>query len=254
MNCEELMLTNRAGKRMPATLYAPDAPQGTALVLHGVGGWKGQPVITATAHVLAEHGYAVLAFDAADGPVAPDNDFFNSTITGYLDDIEDVIAWMKQQPWYREPLILAGHSVGALAALRHANAHRDATKLLLIAPAISWKSGWWMQGPYLLWWLVVGSRPTWNPFGQFKKLKPLGRRWLLDFLAYDGYQDARTCSIPSLVISASQDGTVAKPFEHRRFARAFGDCQQAVIAGADHDFRGYEDELAATIRQWLLSS
>ncbi|MGE5541363.1 MAG: alpha/beta hydrolase [Bacillota bacterium] len=253
METRELVLTNRDGKRMPATLQLPDgAPKGVALVLHGIGGWRSQPVLTHTADALQAEGYAVLRFDESDGITAPDNDFFHNTTTHYLRDVDDVIAFMHTQDWYRAPMILAGHSMGGLVAAKYASEHlNEVSKLILLAPAMSLRTMWWGQLPFALMWLIRGH---WKMLGIDGRKFVLGPDWLKDFARYSGYKCAPLITAPTLIISAERDYTVAKPREHRLYARRFPNAEHSTITWADHDFDGHEAEVAATIRQWLTSS
>lgn len=253
METRELMLVNRDGKRMPATLAFPSGElKGTALVLHGIGGWRTQEVLRAAADALVRSGYAALRFDESDGITAPDGDFFHNTTTHYLRDLEDAIDFVRAQEWYKAPLVLAGHSMGGLVAARYASEHpNDVSRLILLAPAVSLRSMWWTQLPFALMWIIRGH---WKMLGIEGKEFVLGPDWLRDFRRFNGYRYAPRIAAPTLVISAERDHTVATPAEHRRYAHRFPKGEHSTIAWADHDFEGREDEVAATITQWLTSS
>jgi len=252
MDVREFILTNRHGKRMPATVRLPENVIGAAIVLHGLGGWKDQPVIEAMADTLAEHGYASVTFNASDSALAPDGDFYHSTNTGYLEDLEDAVASLKKESWFTTQFMLAGHSQGGVIAVRYARLNpAHVQKLILTAPGVSWKMGalFWM--PFVLPWLITGTRYWKAPHGT---KRALGRQWIFDFLKFDGYEDARHITMPTLIISAGGDTTVAKPYEHRRFARMFPNATHRSVPGAPHPFTGHERAVAATISTWLTSS
>lgn len=253
MTTEELVLRNREGKRMPATLLLPELPiKGTAIVFHGIGGWRNQPIIVAIAEFLARAGYTVLRFDDADGVVGPDGDFFHTTTTKYTRNVEDVLAYVHDAKWHTGPLILAGHSMGGLIAAWYAAHHpTEVSRLILTAPAISWKSLWWSWLPLALIWLIRGHRMMLGIDGKKFALSPL---WWIDFFKFDGYHYAPNISAPTLIISAEEDHTVAKPFQNRHYARLFPYGEHSMVAFADHDFTGHEDEVIDTINQWLTSS
>ncbi len=255
MEKQDLEIRNRHGKRIGVTIRTSNSTKGTALVLHGLGGWREQPVIATAAETLVDLGYVSVTFDAADGARGPDNDFFNSTTSGYLEDVEDVAAWIATQNDLQTPFILVAHSAGALAAVRYAKQHpENVRKLILMAPAISWKSGMWVQVFYLLWWLISGSRPTWDVQGRSHRRKPLGRRWVLDFFSYDGNRDAACIEVPMLVVSAEKDHTVAKPSVNKKFAKHFIKGTHMLVAGASHDFLEHLEAVAAILREWLTQS
>jgi pimeloyl-ACP methyl ester carboxylesterase len=253
MESKELVLTNRDGKRMPATLMLPNgAPKGTVLLLHGLGGWKDQPLLLAIARAYVEDGYIVFRFNEADSVLGPDGDFFHSTTTKSLRDVEDVIDHLRNKSGFTEPFILAGHSMGGFFAAWYAAHHPGVvSRLVLIAPAVSWKQMWWTQLPLALYALVRGHSNELGIDGKKFRLSPL---WWRDYFMFDGSQYAAKIQIPTLIISAERDGTVAKPFEHRSYAKKFPHAEHSTISWADHDFSGHEDEVIATIRQWHTSS
>jgi pimeloyl-ACP methyl ester carboxylesterase len=253
MESKELMLENRAGKRMPATLQCPsEGVKGTAVIFHGLGGWKDQPLHSAVAEFFCREGYAALRFNESDGVTSPDGDFFHETTTQYTLDTEDAIAYAMEQSWFQSPLVLVGHSMGGLVAAWYASEHpQQMGKLILLAPAVSWKSMWWAWLPLALLDLVRGHRKLLGIDGKKFLLSPL---WWKDYFKFDGYGYAPKIEVPTLIISAEKDHTVAKPFEHRWYTRRFPNAEHSTISWADHDFTGQEDEVVATIHQWLTSS
>jgi pimeloyl-ACP methyl ester carboxylesterase len=252
MEKRDFVITNRNGKRMPATLRMPgSAPKGTFVVLHGLGGWKEQGVVAAMADAVCTAGHIAVTFDAADGAMAPDSDPLVSTTTGYREDLEDVIAYAKEQDWHAAPLSLAGHSQGALVALEYARIHAGLERLILAASAISWRTYTKFVIPLGFWLVAAGSHNTPGPSGRSLRL---GRPWLFDFMGYDGYRSAPHVSVPTLVISAGYDDLVGREKVHARLAKRLPNAVHESIPGAPHTFRGHESAVAATITAWLSSS
>ncbi len=250
METRETMLTNRNGKRMPATFRIDENAKGTFVLLHGIGGWKDQRVMRAIIDPICESGYTVVTFDASDGANAPDADSLAGTTTGYRADLEDVIAHITHEPWYVAPLMLGGHSLGALVALEYAAEHPEVAQLVLAAPAISWREYQHIV-PVGTWWLLRGKVRMPGP-----ELRHywLSRAWLYDFLARDMKRHAPRIQAPTLIIFGSKDGLVGTVKTHKRFAERFPNARYEVIPGADHTFHPYEEAVTATIRQWLTSS
>lgn len=253
MKTETLVIPNRDGRRMPATLLLPAGkPAGTVVVFHGLGGWKDQPIIKGVAELFAQKGYAVLRYDESHAVTSDDDAFFTSTTTQSTHDAEDVLAYVHGAPWHAAPLILAGHSLGGLVAAWYAAQHpTEVTRLVLIAPAISWRTMWWAWLPVALIWLIRGHRMMLGIDGKKFALSP---RWWLDFFHYDGHAYAENIPAPTLIISAEYDRTVARPAQERAYARKFINGEHSMIAFADHDFDGHEDEVIDTISTWLTSS
>lgn len=253
MKKEELVIQNRRGNRMPATLFLPiEQPIGTAIIFHGLGGWRNQPVLLAIANHLVRSGYAVFRFDESNAVTSPDGDFFHSTTTKSTEDAEDALAYVHKATWHQGPLLLVGHSLGGLVAAWYASKHpTEISRLILIAPAISWKTMWWAWLPLALVWLIRGHRMMLGIDGKKFALSPL---WWMDFFKFDAYALAPNISVPTLVISAELDHTVAKPSENRAYAHRFPYGEHSMVSFADHDFDGHEDEVVDTIDQWLTSS
>ncbi len=254
MHKQDLEFKNRNGKRILATVRTPvgDA-KGTILLLHGLGGWKEQPLLVIIAEELCKHGYVVCAFDGADGAKGPDADFLNHTTTGYIEDLEDVVEYVTHADWFSGPLILAGHSMGGLASLHYTRTHpARVAKLIMIAPAVSWTSGIAFTFLGGLWWLARNKNKTPGPH---RSKLPLDRKWLLDFMKFDARREAPYVSAPALIISASRDGSVvASPKAHYALGARFPNATTIVIPGAGHVFWKHELKVADTILKWLTSS
>lgn len=249
METRELTLTNRHGKRLLSTLRLPEGEvRGTALVLHGLAGWREQSTVVLIATALTESGYITLTFDGADCLRGPDASFPNATTTGFVEDAEDVIAYMKDAQWYQGPFMLAGHSLGGLVAARLENLHPGlATKLLLVAPAICWykdRSGKFFKRIHFLSRQVRAMR---------KKgvLMPIYPKWIRDYFSYDIRKDAPYCACPTFIISAGDDLTVARAAEHEKLATRFPNATHVVIEDANHIFMDHEQELTQTIQEWM---
>ena len=236
---------------MPATVRLSGSPKGTFILLHGIGGWKDQRVMRAIIDPVYESGYNVVTFDAADGANAPDADSLNSTPTGYLEDLEDVIAYVKNEPLFVGPLSLGGHSLGALMALLYSAKHpEEIESLILASPAISWRE----YRP------LIPVASVWLAAGKIRMLGPelkgywLGRAWLNDFLLMDAKEVALLVRARTLVLIGGRDGLVGTVGTHRMLSKLIPGSTYEVVKGADHTFHPHEEALTATIRQWLTSS
>ncbi len=255
MNEEEFTITNRHGKRIVGKLRATThTPKGTFILLHGLGGWKDQYLLTVIAESVRALGYQAVTFDAADGAKGPDANFANATTSSYVEDLEDVFKYLRTQKWFAKPVLLAGHSQGGLVALRYARIHSESiSKLILIAPLLSWKIGLPWTVPFGLSWLVTNKHFTPGPGPAHTKLL-LRRGWLLDFMTYDVSRDGRSVKIPTLVISAQRDDVVGTPKQQSRIIHSLHKVKQVIVKEAGHLFWKHEQKVADTITTWLTSS
>jgi pimeloyl-ACP methyl ester carboxylesterase len=249
----EVVLKNRDGKRILGMVRTPDGTsKGTVVIAHGLGGWKEQSLFVISAEELCKHGYNVFSFDGADGAKAPDGDFTHSTTTDFIKDLDEVVTYVMAADWYAGPLILLGHSLGGMSSLHYARMHpARVSKLILIAPAVSWKQGLISSLPLGLWWLIFNKNKAYGP--DHRRI-PLDRAWLLDFMKYDMKRDAPYVSAPTLIITAGNDGTIASPRAHEGLVHRFPRSTWITIPHARHVFIKHEHKVADTITKWLTSS
>ena len=259
MSKSEVSFENRNGKRILGTVRTAiignssvESAKGTIILLHGLGGWKEQPLIVIIAETLARHGYNVFTFDASDGAKGPDADFKHSTVTGYLDDLDDVVGHVLNSEWFAPPLMLSGHSLGGMVSVRYARLHpAQISKLAIFAPVVSWKEAGLFSLLFGLWWMTRNKNSTPGP--DHSKL-PLDRKWLFDFMKFDSTRDAPYISAPTLIISASKDSSIVSPRAQSKLAQWFPNALHVVIPDSGHVFWKHERKLADTITQWLTSS
>jgi len=137
VGAREDVLTSRDGLALPTRAWLPDEPAAAraALVLvHGLGEHVGRYDALAT-HLAAE-GYAVHGYDQrghgrAEGPRAQVDRFEQ-----LVDDLADVVARVRAAHPDR-PLVLFGHSMGGVVALRAAQTGVvEPDALLLSSPAL----------------------------------------------------------------------------------------------------------------------
>ena len=136
---QKVSILNRDGRRICVYLDLLDAPRGLFCVMHGLGRYAEQAHIIALRDVLLARGYSVVRFDARGSHFGEsEGTFEEATVTGYLADLHDVLAWAREQVWYTAPLGLVGHSLGGLCTSLYAEAHPDEVMALVpIATAIS---------------------------------------------------------------------------------------------------------------------
>ena len=104
------------------------APWATVLVVHGIGEHSGR--YERTGRLLAEAGLDVHAFDIRGHGLSGGRRVYVRRWDDYLDDLEGRLAAVRQPG---RPLVLFGHSMGALIALTYACSDRPAPDLLVLS-------------------------------------------------------------------------------------------------------------------------
>ncbi len=111
---------------------------GLAFTLHGLGSTKETPNITYLVDAFLKHNYAVVNFDATNSVGESGGKYEDSTLGKHYEDLIDVVNWAKKQVWYKEPFILAGHSMGGYAVLQYAEDNpKEVQGVFAFAPTIS---------------------------------------------------------------------------------------------------------------------
>ena len=194
----KLKIKNRKGQNIVVVIEKPDSPKGLAFVIHGLSGNKEQTHIVTFAEAFKDKDYIVIRFDTTNTFGESDGKYEYATVTSYYQDLEDVIAWAKNQLWYIEPFCLAGHSLGSIAIVLYTEKHPEQIKgLAPISTVISGKLSIKTRLYDNLWrkWKKTGWREelsTSSP-GRIKRLP-----WshMVDRLKYDVLPEAYKLTMP----------------------------------------------------------
>ncbi len=103
-------------------------PWATVLVVHGIGEHSGR--YRRTGRILAEAGLDVYAFDLRGHGLSGGRRVYVRSWDDYLDDLEIRLAAVREPG---RPLVLFGHSMGALICLTYACSNRPAPDLLVLS-------------------------------------------------------------------------------------------------------------------------
>ncbi len=251
-------IVNRKGLKIIALVEIPTTPKGTAVVMHGLGGFKEQVHIQTFVEAFKVGGYTTVNFDTTNSIGESDGKFEDATLTNYYQDLEDVIAWVEKQSWFVKPLILSGHSLGGFSVAYYAENHPS--EVYAIAPISPFVSGKLSTESHQIYepeefkkWEETGwqikqssSRP-----GVIKKLP-----WshMMDRMKYDLFTKINNLTMPTLVIVGDKD--VSTPARH---VQAFYDGitgnkkELHIITGAPHTFKdpGELDQIREIFADWL---
>lgn len=143
INLKEHVWIPSRSKRLSAMVHIPDTFHNkTPLIIccHGFTGDKvGYNQLTVNlANVLENAGYAVIRFDYL-GSGDSDGNFANDTsVAGWKEDLNNVLAWINSQPRFsKNPRLLYGHSLGGLVVLTHQDDCRQIAARMVFAPVTS---------------------------------------------------------------------------------------------------------------------
>lgn len=118
---QRFTLTNRHGQRIVGLLDAPpgDAPLARTIVLcHGYGGDKDGRYLREIAKTLVAEGVAVVRFDFTNGAGESDGDLSGASVSGYADDLDDVLDYLRTQPRLSKTAVaIGGHSYAGMVVL-----------------------------------------------------------------------------------------------------------------------------------------
>jgi len=114
-------------------------PWARVLIVHGIGEHSGR--YDRTGRLMAEAGLYVQAFDLRGHGLSGGRRVYVSRWDDYLDDLEVRLASLREPD---EPLVLFGHSMGALIALTYVCSGRPAPDLLVLSapPLEATVPGW----------------------------------------------------------------------------------------------------------------
>lgn len=250
---ERIEINNRKNQKIVALVEHPAESRGLAFVMHGLGGFKEQKHISTVAEALRENGYTTVRFDTTNTFGESDGRYEDATTTNYYEDLEDVVVWAVGQPWYLEPFVMAGHSLGAYSICRFAETYpQKVAALIPLSPMVSGKLSveadpteceeWKRAG-----WRISESR---SKPGTVKRLP-----WshMEDRLKHDLLPKANMLGMPVLLIVASGDDTTPAAHVRILYDVVPGPKELHVIEGVDHTFRAPEelDEIRRVITAWL---
>jgi alpha-beta hydrolase superfamily lysophospholipase len=122
--------------------WAPaGAPWATVLIVHGIGEHSGR--YERTGRLLAQAGLDVHAFDIRGHGLSGGRRVYVRTWDDFLDDLAGRLAAVREPG---RPLVLFGHSMGALIALTYACSDRPAPDLLVLsAPPLEARVPAWQR-------------------------------------------------------------------------------------------------------------
>ncbi|MGE5392815.1 MAG: alpha/beta hydrolase [Candidatus Saccharibacteria bacterium] len=230
----QIEVTNRKGHCLAASYESQGNPDRLIILVPGLGGNFDEPHLKAAREVFLKAGFAVLSFDPYNTGKSGGR-YEDITVSGYLSDLEDVLAWARGQLWFKEPFYLTGHSLGGITVGVYAESNPDRVAgLILLSSVISGKlscesefyrnnmEAWQKTG-----WLIddIGERLPWSH--------------MRDRLKYDLASVAGRLVMPVLQIVGSDDEHCPFKDQSVLFQAIPGTKKRLmVVPQAEHCFEG----------------
>ena len=226
-----------------------------AIVCHGITGYKEQDVILCATNTLINSGYRVITFDCRNSRGESYNNGQCATLTSMEEDLQTVINWAIKRYFYTEPFLLVGHSLGGAVVLDYAQKHVQAVSGLILLSTI-FDGNEFLQNmknyssEFLYQLQNGGIIRTRNKINCF-----LDDTFLKNLVLYDLYKDAKSLTMPVLMITGDKD-TSSTAENNKRFHK-YLKCQNEffVLSDCSHVYDKLQNQkkLGDRIQNFLLN-
>lgn len=246
---------NRKGLKICILVEEAPNAKGLIFIMHGLGSNRDRPTPKTIAEVFVENGYTAVRFDASNSTGESEGKYEDQTITTYYHDLEDVIAWAKNQSWYMEPFILEGSSLGGITTALYAENFPEKIKALApVATVVSGQLSAQVKDK-------KGELENWKTTGWQIKEHPakLGLTQKLpwshmeDRLQYDLLPKADQLSMPVLLIVGEKDDVCPLEQQQLLYKLLPGKKELQIIKGSPHSFQQPEHlrNLKMIFNDWI---
>jgi isopentenyl-diphosphate delta-isomerase len=256
---QKLTLKNRKDQLIVGELTTPQSNiQGVCIVQHGYGGSKHEPHIQKLTQVFLDNGFITFNFDVTNSFGESDGDYEKATLQLHYEDLEDVIAWAKEQEWYQGELAITGHSMGGYAVTRYGEEYSsDVDYIASIAPLVSGELSWEAHrraypGQLEEWkesgWLVKESK---SKPGEFKR-KPWSH--MEERLNHNLLVNASNLTMPLFLYVGGEDLSIPSEHVQMLFDKIPGNNKEIVVnPGVGHVYRTEEEieHLYQSVNTWI---
>lgn len=248
---KKIFIQNRKNQKVAVTIENENGKNWLVFVMHWLGDCKESEHIIAYGKPFLSKDFVVVKFDTTNTYGESDWEFENATLTNYYEDLEDVIQWSKNQPFYREKFVLLGHSLWAISCAIYSYRFGDliACSILLSSPINfelsksvyskeeleNWENKWYME----------------EDWGEF--IVKLNWNYMEDKKKYDLLEYADKYKMPILMIAGEKDSVT--PYDHQKklYDLIPSKKQLSVINNWPHTFSDLKhlEEIQWIIGKWL---
>lgn len=253
---EKIFIKNRHDLSIAVVVNKQPNSKGLAFVMHGLGGFKEQPHIQLIANTFQEADLTTILFDTTNSIGESDGKYEDATMENYYEDLEDVISWSKSQPWYQEPFILAGHSLGGYSVIRFAEKYPEKVKgVFAWAPVVSGELSYKAteQSNELIEWQKSGWKIRTSNSKPGLELR-LPWSHMLERLNHNLLPHAEKLTMPVTIIVGDQD--IPCPSAHQKIlfdVIPSSEKRLFIVKAAPHTFREKKhlEELKEILKNWI---
>ena len=255
---QRFTLQNTKGLTIVGDVLRHPQQRGVAVVVHGIGAYRSEPLIQALTEAAYEADFTVVRYDATNSFGESGGQLKDMRFGTYADDLAKVLDWVKTQNWGKGPYTLVGHSLGSAASLHYAAAHTtDIAKLVLVSCVVG--GHWWLKAHEDA---IPDTLKAWRESGVLPKSHPILKdrsgevSWAYaeDIQKHDFIKnDAPKVTCPVLMVVGSIDPITPVAAQKDLQQALAGEAKLHVVQGCGHTYKSsaQRQELKDTITAWL---
>ena len=134
-NEHSVILKNNQGQSIYVKIHNETGSK-LAFLLHGLASDMNHQVVQSAKKAFLDNGYTVVTFDARYSLGKSYGNISDVSLNTFLEDLETVVNWAKEQDFYREPFAVAGHSLGGATTILYSHNNNNISFLIPIAPVV----------------------------------------------------------------------------------------------------------------------
>lgn len=256
---ERFEIKNRHGLTIVGKIALPEHPIGCAFIVHGLGGRKEEKHIVLFSDILVSHNYVAVSFDATNATGESEGKYEHATMQLHYEDLVDVITWAKTQSWFKQPFVLAGHSMGGFAVTKYAETFpKEVSALFPFAAVYSGEDSLEAHEKFDHEELTIWRETGWVK--RTSRSRPdldLRLPWshMEERMSHNLKTKAEMITMPTLFV-VGEDDTRCPPYQQKNFYDLLPTNTKKefhIIVNAPHTFReqAHLDELGKIFSEWL---
>ena len=249
---EKLFIKNRKGLNMAVVVDEAENQKGLVFLMHGFIGFKEHPLLAETAKIFRENNYTTVCFDATHAFGESDGKMEDGTMTGYYNDLEDVLAWSKLQKWYDKRFFMVGHSLGGYCVSLHATKDRNVRGLILFSPLVSGRLFLETEDIKSIMeeWEIRGIR-EWISGSSQGAVKRSGYVFVGDSLRHDLLEVAEKIKCPVFIVTGDADEVIPMKDQKILFDKIGSKKEIHIVKEGDHNLENYDfSEVREIVKRW----